>query len=632
MRKNLKFVLMSATALLSLGLASCSSNDEEAPVNPTYDGKAVKTQFSIALPGNVAKTRMSYATVQEAQTIGSFRGMSDIVIIPFSNAKDRTARLGDNITLGENKMKTPTTTNPQNAVPNGQLLANSNAVLYTDVTVPIGTSGFLFYGKAAGTDGYAEGALTAAGLDGEPSGISFTPVRIQETLATDKGTAIATYVSSIAAAADGDAAWYKCANTANSAETWYSAALGDLYTSFTSLKPGASTYVQKAVQDLYTTLKNNHDVVSMAIKAAITASTYVSNVANDPVGTLTFTDAISGYPGTVNNSMPDGTASLTWSTATPAVATANTSNAVLGSGATQDMAKIVYPAALYYYVDSPLKTAAASREQFYDGTNNWNTILGNYDGTSVAPATRSVAITNPIQYAVGRLDVTVNGLISGTTYYDRRGEAVTVPTEGFQLTGVLIGGQKAVNYKFEQNDAATEYAIYDNAINTENGASAYVKAGTAAGPNYTLALETKANQTVYVVLEFLNDGTGAKDFMGVDGVVKKGCKFYMIAQLKSDADKPATASDPNSITGTGNTQNKVFKQDYKTVANFTFGVGSKDLNTGTTTDGVPDGVADAPAGFANAYVTIPDLRTPQLELGFSVDLTWQAGITYDITF
>jgi hypothetical protein len=33
-----------------------------------------------------------------------------------------------------------------------------------------------------------------------------------------------------------------------------------------------------------------------------------------------------------------------------------------------------------------------------------------------------------------------------------------------------------------------------------------------------------------------------------------------------------------------------------------------------------------------AYNTIPDLRTPKLELGFSVDLTWQSGHEYTIDF
>ena len=35
-------------------------------------------------------------------------------------------------------------------------------------------------------------------------------------------------------------------------------------------------------------------------------------------------------------------------------------------------------------------------------------------------------------------------------------------------------------------------------------------------------------------------------------------------------------------------------------------------------------------GLAAAYNTIPDLRTPQLELGLSVDLTWQPGVQFDL--
>ena len=68
----------------------------------------------------------------------------------------------------------------------------------------------------------------------------------------------------------------------------------------------------------------------------------------------------------------------------------------------------------------------------------------------------------------------------------------------------------------------------------------------------------------------------------------------------------------------------MFKQDFNTIANFKIGVGTPDTNN--------DGVSDTPGGFANAYTTIPDLRTPQLELGFSVDLTWQEGITFNVTF
>jgi len=611
-----RFAYVGAIALLSvLGFSACSSSDDattDGGLTPQTTGEPVKTQFSISLPSQIGGMRMTASTVQDAGTVASFRGMSDIVLIPYLHATDRTNRLGANITLAAGSIIQPASgsSNQANSIPAGSLLANSTAVLYNDVTIPVGTSGFLFYGKATekdGTNNYDNGALTAAGLTGEASGISFTPVQIQATPVTTKGEALAAYVTSIAQAKDAtdeNITWAACANSANSEKTWYSAGLGELYTNFTSMKAGGSAYVQAAVQDLYTSVKNNTDKVSVAIKNAIT-STYASD---NGEGKLTFSADISGYPGN-NNGMPDGAAALSWSGNTASAVTSVTSSYV------QDMTKIVYPASLYYYVDSDVKTSITSQKDAYNGDDNWTTILGKYTtGTSVTSTTRSVAIFKPIQYAVGRLDVKVNKL-NETTYYDRRGDVIT-PTDGYTLTGVLIGGQKEVDYKFEQKSGSgvTEYAIYDNVINTED-ANAVVTKTQDAGHNYTLALETAAEQDVYVVLEFVNNGD---DFMGIDGVVKKGCKFYMVGTLVPDADETGKVSD------VANTGKKVFKQDYTTIAKFTFGAGTADADH--------DGDSDTPEGFANAYTTIPDLRTPELELGFSVDLEWKAGITFDVTF
>lgn len=627
-----RFAYVGAIALLSvLGFSACSSSDDavtDGGLTPQATGEAVKTQFSISLPSQIGGMRMAGSTVQEGANtdLTKFRGMSDIVLIPYLHATDRSNRLGANITLAANSIIEPASgsSNAANSIPAGSLLEKSTAVLYNDVTIPVGTSGFLFYGKAmeqGGTNNYDNGALTAAGLTGEASGISFTPVPIASSPATTKGEALAAYVTSIAQAKDAtdeNITWAACANSANSAQTWYSAGLGELYTNFISMKAGGSAYVQAAVQDLYTSLKNNTDKVSVAIKNAITNSTYVSSV-DATTGVLTFKPAINGYPGGDNNSMPDGAAALSWTGNAASAVTSVTSSYV------QDMTKIVYPASLYYYVDSDVKTSITSQKDAYNGTDNWETILLKYTtGTSVTSTTRSVAIVDPIQYAVGRLDVTVNQLDPTTTYYDRRGDEIKIPDDGYTLTGVLIGGQKEVDYKFEQKSGSgvTEYAIYDNVINTEGTATNVVKRGQAAGHNYTLALETAAEQDVYVVLEFVNSGD---DFMGVDGVVKKGCKFYMVGTLVPDADVTDKVSD---VASTGK---KVFKQDYTTIANFTFGAGTADT-TGPGGTGGPDGVSDTPGGFANAYTTIPDLRTPELELGFSVDLEWKAGITFNVTF
>lgn len=639
MKKNYVYALMSAVALLgAVSLSACSSSDDVVDVNPTFDGEAVKTQFTISLPfDNNASTRQTSDIVQEGAQNGTttdlskFRGINNIVLIPFSNpsASERTSRLGENVVLGEDNMLKPTPTsqtgiNGENSIPSGKLLTSSNAVLYKDVTIPVGTSAFIFYGKAPETDGkeFEEGRLTAAGLTGQTSGISFTPTPI---LTADpdiaKGTALATYVSSIAGVnyvddkgttddtSDDETIyfWAGCSNSANSTKPWYNAGLGEMYTAFTSMKAGASSYVQAAVLDLYKSVYKNTDDVSKAITAAITKNTYASPVLDGeskPTGELSFTEAISGYPENIN--MPEGAAALTWNTATPKVATA-VANANfgdethLGSMNLVNMSSIVYPASLYYFVDSDIKTSDASRIGDYDGEKNWTTILSGYSGTSVSSATRSVAITKSVEYAVGRLDVTVNKL-DKSGYYDRNGEKITIPSGGYELTGVLIGGQKAVDYKFTQT-GSEEYTIYDKTINSTSTHN-YVTASANATTTYTLALETAATQSVYVALEFLNSG---EDFQGFDGVVKKGCKFYMIAKL-----------DPNSVTKPDEYTGGVFMQDYKTIAGFTFGAGSTDTAT--------------PGGFANAYTTIPDLRTPQLELGLSVNLEWKPGITFAVEF
>lgn len=607
-----RFAYVGAIALLSvLGFSACSSSDDAVTgegQNPQVPSETVKTQFSISLPSGMSGMRMAGSTVQEAGTLASFRGMSDIVLIPYLHATNRTSRFGANITF--TSMIKPNEETVSNSIPAGNLLQGSTAVLYNDVTIPVGTSGFLFYGKATeqdGTNNYDNGALTPAGLDGESSGISFSLNPIKDTPDLTKGNRLATYVTSIAQASDNTdpndvASWAGCTDAANnSTKAWYSAGLGALYSNFITLKAGGSSYVQAAVQDLYTSLKNNTDKVSVAIKNAITNPTYASV---DGEGKLTFSADISNYPQKDNNFMPEGAAAFTWTgNKATAVSTAQVSTLNL-----QDMSKIVYPASLYYFVDSDLKTSNASRKDDYTATDNWSTILGKYtSGTSVVAATRSVAITKPIQYAVGRLDVKVNKLALGK-YYDRRGDEVTIPDDGYTLTGVLIGGQKVVDYKFEPK-GTDEFTIYDNAINTV-GANAVVKKTQDAGTNYTLALETAATDVVNIALEFINNGD---DFMGVDGVVKKGCKFYMVAQL-----------DPAIDTDGSKTGKKVFKQDFKTIANFTFGAGSADANH--------DGESDSPGGLGKAYTTIPDLRTPKLELGFSVDLKWEEGLTFDLTF
>lgn len=598
MKKFFKTTLAFVATVSLLSLGGCQKASKE-DINPTYDGEAVKTQFTISFPQNVAKSKMTADAVQNTATIAKFRGMDNIVLYPFA----KTGLVGENpitssdLKLGNSaislySMLKPTTGTVNNSIPASTLVENSNAVLFNDVTIPVGTGSFLFYGKAIdnGSEKFVNGAL---GLTGdEPSAIEFTPVQTNASSTVSAvGTELATYLSSIAQATG----WSDITNPASNLKL--------LFDNFITLKAGSSKDVQAAVQDLYTSVKGAGDAVSTAIVNAITNATYATD---DGAGTLVFTAAVGNtedtyFPGDVN--LPDGAALLDYDPATKTFTQKTDGAGNTGSNITASYSDYVYPASLYYYANSGVKTSNTSKSDAYDGVKDWDDIYSLYtDGTSISYSTRSVAILDAIQYAVGRLDAYVK--TANNTLYDKKGEAYDA-TAGFTVTGILIGGQKSVGFDFTPK-GSTPYTIYDNVSKSQSGET--LKATTSASdPVYTLALETAANTHIYVAVELQNDGA---DFQGYDGLVPSGCKFYLVAELNPE-------SDGSGVSGVSNTGNKVFKQDYKTIANFTIAQGTEGVLTNTK-------------GLAAAYNTIPDLRTPQLELGLSVNLEWQAGITFNL--
>ena len=248
---------------------------------------------------------------------------------------------------------------------------------------------------------------------------------------------------------------------------------------------------------------------------------------------------------------------------------------------------------------------------------NWESILDNYEtGGSYTPAkvsttTQSVSLYSPIQYAVASFIVNAyfkGEIEDGGEDFDGGGKVVTIPTEGMKLTGILIGGQKTVGWDFRQpatdftgNDNK-EYTIYDASHKSgTGGTNAWIPVKTSSTgitPAYSLALETKGAvstdpETVRFALEFINNTD--KEFVGRDGIVPVGGKFYLVGELHSE-----TTADG------GDAHVKVFEQDHTTTANVEI------------------------TSLKNAYNTIPDLRSPRLELGLSVDLEWQEGLTDDV--
>lgn len=621
MKKNLIYMGMGAMALVTpLLLSSCSSDDPSGQVAPTPTGEMVKTSFtlSVGLPkgngSNGAKgnfgTRMSEDVTQAQQTPG-FRGIDNINLIPF--AVSGTAVSSNDARAGEQNITLPNTT--PNSLTN--LTSTGNAHVYNDVSVPVGTNAFLFYGKAvdatAGTDAsepadmFEYGSLKADGLKaGAPSGISFSPKQIYTTTTADsKATSIATYLTTIAGSSytDAESTEHKWSAVSADASTGQGTALATLYTNFTSLTAGSSASVQAAVQELYTSLNsllsgNQTDVNKGIINAIITNIKTGATVADN--GTLTLNDTYTGFPANIN--LPDGAVTVRFENG---AFTAQTSATYTTDGTqVAALSDYVYPANLWYRANTLIKTSDKVLTEKYVGGTAWDAILANYDGDGVVKnSTASIALKDQIQYAVGRLSMTVK--VADGTLYDGNGETVTVPTEGFPVSAVLIGDQRKVDFQFAPvSKTDKQYTIYDKELSGINATT------TASTANNTLALETLEGENVNVLLELTNN-TG-KRFKGKDGYVPAGGKFYLLGTL--------TPSNGKVNDQASTTLKQVFKQDYVTTANFTIVQNTKDASTNPNQD----------KGLGAAYNVIPDLRTPALSIGLSVDLTWQSGLTFDV--
>ena len=646
--KKIRFLaLMSAIALTSaVGFTACSSSDEAtADVNPTIDGESVKTQFTISFPQNVAAgTRQSAATVQNAQNIASFRGMDNIKLIPFGVNTTVTAtdkRIGKPIGLTQQIVGStvyPTAENVTNYIPAAELMDKSNSVLYQDVEIPVGTGAFLFYGKAIDNtanaslttiaDKFKFGMLTpSAELTSSnntvPTDITFTPVAIQETVSGLKGgntTKILTYLNAIASA------------TGWSTET-DNAAIQQLYTRFITMRAGSSQAISYMLGDLLWSIRNNTSDVANAIRNAIyhghtpNATTgaiecvdgYIESAVEDATnGTyiVTLGSACGDYP--ANQNLPEGAAQIMWngtssefeyiSTDVPTATSANMNVAALTS--------YVYPANLSYYVNSPAMVASTSQIARYDGGtgHDWAYVLGGYTQGYVGASTRSVAIKAPIQYGVGQLKMQAKTaaatLKDNSDQLDIPTADVTVDAAGFPIKGILIGGQRAVDWEFLPNTSGSLYTIYDNAIPS----GVVVGQSDYAGFNYTLALETPVQEHVYIALELVNN-TGV-DFYGQSNqVIKAGSTFYLVGELDPTTNTTVKyAAAHKAYWANGNVATKaatdnidqVFVQDYVTELN---------LNI---------------ANLRNALNTIPDLRMPNMEFGLSVDLSWKPGISFNV--
>ena len=675
MKKNLLNVCSAAIALAGvIGLASCSSKDE-VPANVVYDNNGtagVKPEFVISIPRTVVNgTRMSNEVTQSEGTVAQFRGMDNIRLISFAGTPTASStKLSDILGLS--------------AITNLSAPGTVNYKVYADQFVPVGTKNFLFYGKAIDADvdqpittmndKFNYGYLTVKGLtDAEfntPNDIVFSLEQINTSVDKQQGDVVGQKVVELL----NRLATANVTSAAAPNDKWSTAStqkMQALYKNFIGITTASSNSVASVLSMLYFSLAGIDEAdptypLAASIMQGIRGACQATPVAGQP---LELSEEYLNYP--QNIGLPVGAARIRWNHAAKAFVdvTAN-----YGANLKVDLTHYTYPAALWYGVSTPLKASIEKESDKYDNETAWANVISNVYSTAqdeVQDNTQSVALKEPAQYGVGRMETAIK---MGTgDFYDGNGKKVNLGT-GFELTGLLIGGQNSVGFDFASK-GNENLTIFDRNVMP----NIIAQAGNTTAVNHTLALESKSDQAVSVALELKNGGDA---FMGADGMIPAGGTFYLAALMR-----PQDAS--NYASGT---LDKIFMQDHVSKVTITIHNGSEfpDRNddgipdvyvkdedgvpTGVDTDGDGqpdpydidgdgepddfitdpehggpgwdtdgDGEVDRPVtpdtetgeypdqpnvpeGLGNATNGVPDLSSPSIEIGTSVDLEWQEGL------
>ena len=334
------------------------------------------------------------------------------------------------------------------------------------------------------------------------------------------------------------------------------------------LMSGAAANIKAFVTALKTLLTGRTDAVSTAIIATIDDTDISGNT----------------YPQSIG--LPDGAAVIRWTGEKFEVRTTTTTLDNING-----INRYTYPAELMFFVDSPIRTSAeeVAKTVYQENTKTWSAFLNTYytGSNAVNTNTKSVAVENPIQYGVAKLNLTLTGM--SATLKDAKDEVVSnADMWTMPLTGVIIGGQHTVGFNMkpqgEQTDVDGRF-IYETTVDATSLTTEGYKTST-------LVLQSYDNEKVPVILEFENKTGHA--FTGKDGTVYPGARFYLIGMM----DPAGKGSDAYA--------NRVFTQDYITTIS---------MNV---------------TSLAKAYTCMPDLLAPRLEVGVQVVTKWIQATTTNV--
>lgn len=498
------YIIGTRVAMTLLALCcwqGCTTSDSTADPQPPQvtDGRvAVDLALSVSTTtGNSsATTRMAASTVQAEGN--PYRGIQDLKAYALNS---------ENTQLGYYNNLTP---------------VSGTRHFYTNqIDLSIGTNHFLCYAKAvpgSGSSNSTNGAITPHFVSTDYSQNTFEPVQIissNPSYAT--ANTMAEYLTTIV--------------TASSENDWINDAL------YRSIVPstvgghiaGSSANLYALIIDLKAKLVANPTTIHNTVLGVIGNDEKINTK-------LSLSDP---YPASIG--LPDGSAALEWDGSKFVAVTSFNSGTPLS-----DHTRFIYPPELYYYIDSPIKTATSSLESEYTDAT-WSNVLAKYtqDDATVSSTTRSVAVKNALDYAVGCLEVYL--MANSAVLLDNADADVAL---NFNLTGIILGGQYKQNYQFTAippTSNTDEKIIYDKEV--PSGINLTTSWTTT--PVYTLAFQSTDEKPVDIVLEFMNNGAA---FTGEGGIVHHNTKFYLVGQIWPEPEKVSQ----------GDFYKRVFTKDYRT--------------------------------------------------------------------
>lgn len=283
------------------------------------------------------------------------------------------------------------------------------------------------------------------------------------------------------------------------------------------------------------------------------------------------------YPETLG--LPDGAAAIRWDGLQfSAVADQLDGMAPISS--------YCYPPEMWYFSNTTVRTSLDDLSSSYEVTEenqqkSWLTMLSLYtDGPTVRKNTRSVALVEPLHYSCGMLRATLHSNSSSLDDGDGKDNTVfSAVEENFQLTGIILSGQKNLRFDFVPKTDGPEYFLYDNQFS-----GIYLRK-TKSDYFRTFVSQTPENEDIFFCLEFRNNCGSA--FVGAEGNIMPGSKFYLVGKLE----KPSEEDRNNGLTS-------VFMKDFIT-----------DVGCVVYT-------------LSEAHNAIPDMDNPRLALGVRTQINW----------